>query len=58
MTAARFLYISGGCFLLAGIAKYLGKEAAAFSLYVPGIVFLICGSVALVHNYFAARKKP
>jgi hypothetical protein len=51
MTAVRFLYISGACFLLAALFRYLGKDEAAFSAYVPALVFLVCGVAALIFQY-------
>jgi cytochrome b subunit of formate dehydrogenase len=60
MTAARFLYISGACFLLAAAFRYFGKEQAALSTYVPALVFLICGVIALIHRFWVTywQKKP
>jgi uncharacterized membrane protein len=57
MTAARFLYISGACFLLAAAFRFTGKWEAAYALYVPAIVFLVCGVIALVHNLWTSRAK-
>jgi hypothetical protein len=60
MTAARFLYISGACFILSAVLRHFGKNDAAFSAYVPAIVFLVCGVVALVRNYWleVRSRKP
>jgi hypothetical protein len=57
MTAARFLYISGACFLLAAFFRYRQNQEAAFAFYVPGIVFLACGLIALVLGAWERRME-
>ena len=56
MKAANFLYIAGGCFIIAALdySKQYDWESAVMA---PAYVFLLCGIIALIHNYWTARKK-
>jgi len=58
MTAVRFLYVGGGCFLAAAVLKYFGKNALAASLYVPGAIFGAIGILALIYLSWKQRHSP
>jgi len=57
MKAANFLYIAGGCFVLAAVFRYFGRLPLATALYVPGVVFALCGIILLIHSHWKARQK-
>jgi hypothetical protein len=57
MKATNFLYIAGGCFVLAAAFRYWNKLAVATALYVPGVIFLLIGVVLLIHSYWSSRRK-
>ena len=50
-----FLAISGACFLLSALLRYLDKPSAAWAVLVPGVVFLICGAVGMIHFFWTMR---
>ena len=57
MKAATFLYIAGGCFIIAAALDYFHKYDWESAVMAPAYVFLLCGIIALIHNYWTARKK-
>lgn len=57
MKAATFLYIAGGCFIIAAILDHFQKYDWESAVMAPAYVFLLCGIIALIHNYWTARRK-
>jgi hypothetical protein len=57
MKAATFFYISGGCFIFAAVLDYFRKYDWESAVMVPAYVFLVCGIIALIHNFWTARQK-
>ena len=57
MKAAVFLYIAGGCFLIAALLEHFKKYDWESAVMAPAYVFLLCGIIALIHNYWTARRK-
>ena len=56
MKAAAFLYIAGGCFLIAATLDFFHKYDWESAVMAPGYLFLLCGVIALIHNYWTARQ--
>ncbi len=57
MKAATFLYIAGGCLIIAAVLDYFKKYDWESAVMAPAYVFLLCGIIALIHNYWTARRK-
>lgn len=57
MKAATFLYIAGTCFIIAAILDHYKQFAWESAVMAPAYVFLLCGVIALIHNYWTQRKK-
>ena len=57
MKAATFLYIAGGCFIIAAALDYFKQYDWESAVMAPAYVFLLCGIIALIHNFWTARKK-
>ncbi len=59
MKAANFLFIAGGCFILAAVFRYFHNLPIATALYVPGVIFLVIGAVFMIHSFWTSRHgKP
>jgi hypothetical protein len=57
MKAATFLYIAGGCFVIAAALEIFHKYDWESAVMAPAYIFLLCGVIALLHNYWTARQK-
>jgi hypothetical protein len=55
MTAARFFYLAGGCFLLASLAAFAGRGVLTMVLEVPGTLYLLGGVISFA--YFRWRQR-
>lgn len=57
MKAATFLYIAGGCFIIAAVLDYFKQYDWESAVMAPAYVFLLCGVIALIHVYWTRRQQ-
>lgn len=55
MKAATFLYVAGGCFLIAAVHKYFHKYDWESAVTAPADAFLLCG---MLLPFTARLKRP